>query len=180
MESSEEEDDFPSIESIIPQSKVDSLYQSHTEKVRCFYSFFSQSTSNNAHSEETFFFVCLFNCMFVMKQKLVFFFSGDQEALLWAPRFKGFCGELVRQYALQVLGFLEVNILCIVLNHNLFEVTHQGISWPFYKLVCLLSILHCYKFKYQHTYMGMMGTMFLISMVYRALVMWPLALFVQI
>ncbi|KAE9613658.1 hypothetical protein Lal_00016108 [Lupinus albus] len=32
MESSEEEDEFPSIESIIPQSKVDSLYQSHTEK----------------------------------------------------------------------------------------------------------------------------------------------------
>ncbi|XP_065853468.1 exocyst complex component EXO84C [Euphorbia lathyris] len=32
MESSEEEDDFPSIESIIPQSKVDSLYQSFTEK----------------------------------------------------------------------------------------------------------------------------------------------------
>ncbi|ESW29787.1 hypothetical protein PHAVU_002G099100 [Phaseolus vulgaris] len=32
MESSEEEDDFPCIESIIPQSKVDSLYQSHTEK----------------------------------------------------------------------------------------------------------------------------------------------------
>lgn len=32
MESSEEEDDFPSIESITPQSKVDSLYQSHTEK----------------------------------------------------------------------------------------------------------------------------------------------------
>ncbi|KAI4296960.1 hypothetical protein L6164_036875 [Bauhinia variegata] len=32
MESSEEEDDFPSIESIIPQSKVDSLYQSQTEK----------------------------------------------------------------------------------------------------------------------------------------------------
>ncbi|KAG7019421.1 hypothetical protein SDJN02_18382, partial [Cucurbita argyrosperma subsp. argyrosperma] len=32
MESSEEEDDFPSIESIIPQSKVDSLYQSHTEQ----------------------------------------------------------------------------------------------------------------------------------------------------
>ncbi|XP_028785182.1 exocyst complex component EXO84C [Neltuma alba] len=32
MESSEEEDDFPSIEGIIPQSKVDSLYQSHTEK----------------------------------------------------------------------------------------------------------------------------------------------------
>ncbi|KAK7362501.1 hypothetical protein VNO77_04617 [Canavalia gladiata] len=32
MESSEEEDDFPSIESIIPQSNVDSLYQSHTEK----------------------------------------------------------------------------------------------------------------------------------------------------
>lgn len=33
MESSEEDDDFPSIERIIPQSKVDSLYQSHTEKV---------------------------------------------------------------------------------------------------------------------------------------------------
>lgn len=33
MESSEEEDDFPSIERIIPQSNVDSLYQSHTEKV---------------------------------------------------------------------------------------------------------------------------------------------------
>ncbi|OIV93320.1 hypothetical protein TanjilG_23092 [Lupinus angustifolius] len=32
MESSEEEDDFPSIETIIPQSKLDSLYQSHTEK----------------------------------------------------------------------------------------------------------------------------------------------------
>ncbi|KAJ7969284.1 exocyst complex component EXO84C [Quillaja saponaria] len=32
MESSEEEDDFPSIENITPQSKVDSLYQSHTEK----------------------------------------------------------------------------------------------------------------------------------------------------
>ncbi|PQQ16361.1 exocyst complex component EXO84C [Prunus yedoensis var. nudiflora] len=32
MESSEEDDDFPSIESITPQSKVDSLYQSHTEK----------------------------------------------------------------------------------------------------------------------------------------------------
>ncbi|KAM1123053.1 hypothetical protein ACFX13_004580 [Malus domestica] len=34
MESSEEEDDFPSIESITSQSKVDSLYQSHTEKDR--------------------------------------------------------------------------------------------------------------------------------------------------
>ncbi|KAG6691470.1 hypothetical protein I3842_10G064700 [Carya illinoinensis] len=32
MESSEEEEDFPSIERIIPQSKVDSLYQSYTEK----------------------------------------------------------------------------------------------------------------------------------------------------
>ncbi|WCJ28479.1 Exocyst complex component EXO84C [Euphorbia peplus] len=32
MESSEEEDDFPSIESIIPQSKIDSLYQSFSEK----------------------------------------------------------------------------------------------------------------------------------------------------
>ncbi|KAK7368284.1 hypothetical protein VNO80_10309 [Phaseolus coccineus] len=32
MESSEEEDDFPCIERIIPQSEVDSLYQSHTEK----------------------------------------------------------------------------------------------------------------------------------------------------
>ncbi|PRQ29999.1 putative cullin repeat-like-containing domain, exocyst complex component Exo84 [Rosa chinensis] len=32
MESSEEEEDFPSLESITPQSKVDSLYQSHTEK----------------------------------------------------------------------------------------------------------------------------------------------------
>ncbi|KAJ9168461.1 hypothetical protein P3X46_019982 [Hevea brasiliensis] len=32
MESSEEDDDFPSIESITPQSKIDSLYQSHTEK----------------------------------------------------------------------------------------------------------------------------------------------------
>jgi hypothetical protein len=35
MESSEEDDDFPFIESITPQSKIDSLYQSHTEKV-CF------------------------------------------------------------------------------------------------------------------------------------------------
>ncbi|KAG2688090.1 hypothetical protein I3760_09G077700 [Carya illinoinensis] len=32
MESSEEDDEFPSIERIIPQSKVDSLYQSQTEK----------------------------------------------------------------------------------------------------------------------------------------------------
>lgn len=32
MESSEEDDDFPSIESITPQSKIDSIYQSHTEK----------------------------------------------------------------------------------------------------------------------------------------------------
>ncbi|KAK9014193.1 hypothetical protein V6N11_005360 [Hibiscus sabdariffa] len=32
MESSEEEDDFPSIESITPQSKIDSVHQSHTEK----------------------------------------------------------------------------------------------------------------------------------------------------
>ncbi|PON45568.1 Exocyst component Exo84, C-terminal [Parasponia andersonii] len=32
MESSEEDDDFPSIESITPQSKVDALHQSHTEK----------------------------------------------------------------------------------------------------------------------------------------------------
>ncbi|XP_030480031.1 exocyst complex component EXO84C isoform X1 [Cannabis sativa] len=32
MESSEEDDDFPSIESITPQSKIDSLHQSHTEK----------------------------------------------------------------------------------------------------------------------------------------------------
>ncbi|KAJ6971004.1 hypothetical protein NC653_035314 [Populus alba x Populus x berolinensis] len=32
MESSEEDDDFPSIESITSQSKIDSSYQSHTEK----------------------------------------------------------------------------------------------------------------------------------------------------
>ncbi|BFG28516.1 hypothetical protein CerSpe_147870 [Prunus speciosa] len=32
MDSSEEDDDFPSIGSFTPQSKVDSLYQSHTEK----------------------------------------------------------------------------------------------------------------------------------------------------
>ncbi|KAF9671864.1 hypothetical protein SADUNF_Sadunf12G0094400 [Salix dunnii] len=32
MESSEEEEDFPFIESITPQSEIDSLYQSHTEK----------------------------------------------------------------------------------------------------------------------------------------------------
>ncbi|CAI0392681.1 unnamed protein product [Linum tenue] len=32
MDSSEEEDDFPSIETITPQSKIDSTYQSHTEK----------------------------------------------------------------------------------------------------------------------------------------------------
>ncbi|TYI77871.1 hypothetical protein E1A91_D06G171600v1 [Gossypium mustelinum] len=32
MESSEEDDDFPSIESITPQSKIDSVHQSHTEK----------------------------------------------------------------------------------------------------------------------------------------------------
>lgn len=44
MESSEEEDDFPSIESIIPQSKVDSLYQSQTEKVRFFLFHFTINT----------------------------------------------------------------------------------------------------------------------------------------
>lgn len=32
MESSEEDDDFPSIEGITPQSKIDSVYQSNTEK----------------------------------------------------------------------------------------------------------------------------------------------------
>ncbi|KAG5516095.1 hypothetical protein RHGRI_036964 [Rhododendron griersonianum] len=32
MESSEEEDDFPSIESVTPQSKIDTIYQSNTEK----------------------------------------------------------------------------------------------------------------------------------------------------
>ncbi|KAK2975483.1 hypothetical protein RJ640_005792 [Escallonia rubra] len=32
MESSEEEDDFPSIESVTPQSKIDTIYQSKTEK----------------------------------------------------------------------------------------------------------------------------------------------------
>ncbi|XP_016460553.1 exocyst complex component EXO84C [Nicotiana tabacum] len=32
MESSEEEDDFPCIESVTPQSKIDSIYQSKTEK----------------------------------------------------------------------------------------------------------------------------------------------------
>lgn len=37
MESSEEDDDFPSIESITPQSKVNSVYQSHTEKVSSFF-----------------------------------------------------------------------------------------------------------------------------------------------
>lgn len=33
MESSEEEDDFPNIESVTPQSKIDSSYQSKFEKV---------------------------------------------------------------------------------------------------------------------------------------------------
>lgn len=33
MESSDEEDDFSSHEWITPQSKINSLYQSHTEKV---------------------------------------------------------------------------------------------------------------------------------------------------
>lgn len=33
IESSEEEDDFPSIESVTPQSKIDTIYQSNTEKV---------------------------------------------------------------------------------------------------------------------------------------------------
>ncbi|KAL3522998.1 hypothetical protein ACH5RR_015832 [Cinchona calisaya] len=32
MESSEEEDDFPAIESVTPQSKIDTIYQSNTEK----------------------------------------------------------------------------------------------------------------------------------------------------
>ncbi|GAA0150966.1 hypothetical protein LIER_09786 [Lithospermum erythrorhizon] len=32
MESSEEEDDFPTIESVTPQSKIDTIFQSHTEK----------------------------------------------------------------------------------------------------------------------------------------------------
>lgn len=33
VESSEEEDDFPSMESVTPQSKIDTVYQSKTEKV---------------------------------------------------------------------------------------------------------------------------------------------------
>lgn len=43
MESSEEDDDFPSIESITPQSKIDSVYQSHTEKVYIYAFFFPYS-----------------------------------------------------------------------------------------------------------------------------------------
>lgn len=34
VESSEEEDDFPSMESVTPQSKIDTVYQSKTEKVK--------------------------------------------------------------------------------------------------------------------------------------------------
>lgn len=34
VESSEEEDDFPSMESVTPQSKIDTIYQSKTEKVK--------------------------------------------------------------------------------------------------------------------------------------------------
>lgn len=105
MESSEEEEDFPSIESIIPQSKVDSLYQSQTEKVR---SFSSQSTSNNAHSEENFY---LFNCMFlwiVMKQKLVcFFFQGIRklccELLDLKDAVENLCGNMHSKF----LAFLR-------------------------------------------------------------------------
>ena len=33
MESSEEDDDFPAIESVTPQHKIDTIYQSNTEKV---------------------------------------------------------------------------------------------------------------------------------------------------
>lgn len=36
MESSEEDDDFPSIESVTPQSKIDTFYQSKFEKVKKF------------------------------------------------------------------------------------------------------------------------------------------------
>ena len=55
MESSEEEDDLPSIESITPQSKIDSVHQSLTEKVPPFslslatFSNFS-SSSESIHS----------------------------------------------------------------------------------------------------------------------------------
>jgi hypothetical protein len=57
MESSEEEDDFPSIESIIPQSKVDSLYQSQTEKVRFF--LFHFTINSNAFLPTFLFFLFL-------------------------------------------------------------------------------------------------------------------------
>jgi hypothetical protein len=62
MESSEEEDDFPSIESIIPQSKVDSLYQSQTEKVRFF---LFQTINSNAFLPTFLFF------LFLGKRKLI-------------------------------------------------------------------------------------------------------------
>lgn len=39
MESSEEDEDFPSIENVTPQSKIDSLYQSDSEKVGFFVPF---------------------------------------------------------------------------------------------------------------------------------------------
>lgn len=40
MESSEEDDEYPFIESITPQSKIDSVHQSLTEKVSFFFLFF--------------------------------------------------------------------------------------------------------------------------------------------
>lgn len=56
MESSEEEDDFPSIESITPQSKIDSVHQSLTEKVLFFFSFSpSLSLFDSLHLRSCFF-----------------------------------------------------------------------------------------------------------------------------
>jgi len=53
-------------------------------------------------------FFCACACFFGFRRTHFVCFSGDQEALLRASRFEGCRGELVRQYALQVLGFFEV------------------------------------------------------------------------
>lgn len=92
MESSEEEDDFPSIESIIPQSKVDSLYQSQTEKVRFFLFHF---TIINYQCLLTMFFhfsFLIFNFFFcISKEKrekwvifiFIIFLFGNSDLLCW-------------------------------------------------------------------------------------------------
>jgi hypothetical protein len=107
MESSEEEDDFPSIESIIPQSKVDSLYQSQTEKVRFF--LFHFTINNNAFLPTFLFF------LFLGKGKLIWGYLHSNYIFVSEFRFAmlmfKFNQKLLQKKILFLIGFSILNHL---------------------------------------------------------------------